>query len=80
MKPEFIVGYVEIVYNANGHTCWLEGVINDEFVETHWDGNQMHMSEGLEKFIKSINPEYWPEYIESHHSGWKNYYSYNIWW
>lgn len=80
MKPEFIVGYVEITYNANGHTNWLEGIINDEYVETHWDNNEKYSTDGLAEFIKSLNPEYWAEQIECQYSGWKRYEKYHIWW
>lgn len=80
MKPEFIIGYVELVYNANGHTYWLEGIINDQYYETHWDGEKMYERDGLKAFLKDINPEYWAENTEFFYSGWKRYSRYNIWW
>lgn len=80
MKPEFIVGYVELVYNPNGHTFWLEGIVDGVFVETHWDINSASCTTGIEDFIKSINPEYWAEMIDSFYSCHKTHYHYNIWW
>lgn len=80
MKPEFIIGYIEVVYNPNGHTFWMEAIIDGLYTEYHWDGNLFGCQQGVEDFVKSINPEYWVEMTEFFCSGRKSHYHYNIWW
>jgi hypothetical protein len=61
MTNEYCMGMIEVVYNPNGHTYWIEGLIDDKEIKFHHT-TSMHEDWTLEKAlmeeVKKFNDDY----------------------
>ena len=61
MTNDYCMGMIEVVYNPNGHTYWIEGLIDDKEIEFHHT-TSMHEDWTLENALieeaKKFNQDY----------------------
>ena len=82
MTNEYSMGIIEVVYNPNGHTYWVEGIIGDEAIEFHHTtsmGERVKFETILLEKVREINPEYYIVLRDLSY-GSKNKYLYEVMW
>ena len=82
MTNDYCMGFIEVVYNPNGHTYWVEGIINDEILEFHHT-TSMHESCTFEQILLGKVREFNSEYhiaLRDFSYGNKNKYLYEVMW
>lgn len=86
MSPELSMGVIEVIYNCNGQTYWVNGIIdaNGEEIslEFHFQRKRgQSMTDILWDKVKEINPEYYLRLVDIFDpSQWKNGYLYEVLW
>ena len=82
MTNDYCMGIIEVVYNPNGHTYWVEGIVNDSNIDFHHT-TSMHedwtLENALMEEVKKFNPDYYIV-LRDHSLGHKNKYLYEVMW
>ena len=81
---DYSVGLIEVVYNPNGHTYWIEGVVDDNNIKFHhvtpiYGTEKWDLDDALIEAVEEFNKDYRIKLVDFSF-GQKNYYLYEVIW